>query len=138
MKGAWIGSSEVTLDGDLCLLRGASVVINCWYSVPFAHRVTGVGWFKETGYWSYVPLPIFGDRPQHYRYLGNYIDDCRLQINDVQHEDAGNYFFSFRANFKQQKSKTFKLSVEGNNRNKPASKCLNHPSNVTHFPVIQS
>ncbi|TWW53197.1 hypothetical protein D4764_0157080 [Takifugu flavidus] len=98
MKGAQRGSLEVTLDRDLCVLKGASAVINCWYSNPFSHAVTEVGWwtqYQEVGYWRPGSLPIIGDPSQRYRYLGNYISDCRLQINDVQHADAGDYFFSF-------------------------------------------
>lgn len=137
MKGAWRGSSEVTLDTELCVLRGASAVINCRYYNR--HTVTEVGWWKrqQIDYY-YRRLPIFADPSQHYRYLGNYTSDCRLQINDVQHADAGIYVFGFRTRFEQQTSEASKLSVKGNNRNKPASKCLKHPSNFTLFPVIQS
>lgn len=142
MKGAWRGSSEVTLDRDLCVLRGASAVINCRYSSPFAHRVTKVGWWKgqqRAGYWRLVLLPISLDPSNHYQYLDNYISDCSLQINDVRPTDEGYYAFRFQTMYEEERSKTFtKLSVKGNNRNKPASKCLNHPSNFTLFPVIQS
>lgn len=141
MKGTWRGSSEVTLASDLCVLRGASVVINCRYSSSY-YTVTTVGWMKShqmAGSAWVILLPFFEDPSQHYRYLGNYISDCRLQINDVQHADAGNYVFGFHTMFGQETSKTStKLSVKGNNRYKPASRCLNHPSNFTLFPVIQS
>lgn len=142
MKGARRGSLEVTLDKDLCVLRGASAEINCWYSKPFSRAVTAVGWWKqyqEVGYWRPGSLPNFRDYSQHYRYLGDFISDCRLQIHDVQHADAGNYVFRFYIRSEKQTSKTStELYVKGNNRNKPASKCLNHPSNFTLFPVIQS
>ncbi|TWW53192.1 hypothetical protein D4764_0157030, partial [Takifugu flavidus] len=92
MKGAQRGSLEVTLDRDLCVLRGASAVINCRYSKPLTNTVTAVGWRKQY--------------QERYRYLGDFISDCRLQINDVQHADAGDYFFSFLARFEDQTSKT--------------------------------
>ncbi|TWW79553.1 hypothetical protein D4764_10G0005830 [Takifugu flavidus] len=109
MKGAQRGSLEVTLDKDLCVLRGASAVINCRYSNPFSHSVTAVGWWKQyqmVGYWWPGSLPNFWASSQRYRYLGDFISDCRLQINDVQHADAGYYFFSFYTTFEDQKSKT--------------------------------
>eukprot|EP00066_Takifugu_rubripes_P026891 XP_011616157.1 PREDICTED: uncharacterized protein LOC105418408 [Takifugu rubripes] len=108
ISGAQRGSLEVTLDSDLCVLRGASAVINCRYSNPFYHSVTAVGWRKqkqEVGYWEPGSLPNFGASSQRYRYLGNFTSDCRLQINDVQHADAGNYFFSFYT-WSEKKSKT--------------------------------
>lgn len=138
MKGAWGGSPQVHLDRDLCALTGASAVIYCRY-YNFEDPVTGVRWWKyqqKNGYWRFVSS---GDPSQRYRYLSNYNSDCRLQINDVQHADAGIYGVSLRTNFEELTSKTStKLSVKGNNRNKPASKCLNHPSNFTLLPVIQS
>ncbi|TWW54441.1 hypothetical protein D4764_0259770 [Takifugu flavidus] len=109
MKGAQRGSLEVTLDRDLCVLRGASAVINCRYSNPFSHAVIEVGWWKQyqmVGYWWPGSLPNFWASSQRYRYLGDFISDCRLQINDVQHADAGYYFFSFYTTFEDQKSKT--------------------------------
>lgn len=140
MKGAWRGSSEVTLNRTLCVLRGASAVINCRYYSPIYHRVR-VGWWKGqqmADYWWRVPFLTSGDPSQHYQYLGNFINDCSLQINDVQRADAGNYVFTFQTEYKSSTSKTSQLSVEGNNRSKPASKCLKPPSNSTLFPVIQS
>lgn len=139
MKGAWGGYPQVYLDRDLCALTGASAVINCWCN--FEYTVTGVSWWKiqqKNGYRRFVSLPISEDPSQHY-YLSNYNSDCRLQINDVQHADAGIYAVSFRTRFEQLTSKTStNFSVKGNNRNKPASKCLNHPSNFTLLPVVQS
>ncbi|XP_029694112.1 B-cell receptor CD22-like isoform X1 [Takifugu rubripes] len=115
ISGAQRGSLEVTLDRDLCVLRGASAVINCRYSKPFYHTVTAVGWRKqkqEVGYWEPGSLPNFRASSQRYRYLGNFTSDCRLQINDVQHADAGNYFFSFYT-WSEKKSKTStKLDVK--------------------------
>ncbi|XP_056901064.1 B-cell receptor CD22-like [Takifugu flavidus] len=58
------------------------------------------------GYWWPGSLPNFWASSQRYRYLGDFISDCRLQINDVQHADAGYYFFSFYTTFEDQKSKT--------------------------------
>ncbi|XP_029694093.1 B-cell receptor CD22-like isoform X2 [Takifugu rubripes] len=109
ISGARRGSLEVTLDSDLCVLRGASAVINCQYSNPFSHAVTTVGWWKQyqvVGYRWPGSLPNFGASSQCYRYLGDYISDCRLQINDVQHTDAGNYSFSFSTWSETQTSKT--------------------------------
>ncbi|XP_056901062.1 lachesin-like, partial [Takifugu flavidus] len=108
ISGARRGSLEVTLDSDLCVLRGASAVINCRYSKPFYHAVTGVGWWKQyqlVGYWRPGSLPNFRDYSQRYRYLGDFISDCSLQINDVQHTDAGKYSFSFYTR-SEKKSKT--------------------------------
>lgn len=142
IKGVWSGPFGVTYDRDQCVLRGASAVINCQYDYPFGHMVTRVGWSKRqqiSGNWELFPLPIFQNPSERYRYVGNNRGDCRLQINDVQHADAGNYFFSFQTTFSQWTSATSaQLSVKGNSRNKPVSKCLNHSSNFTLFPVIQS
>ncbi|XP_056880000.1 pregnancy-specific beta-1-glycoprotein 6-like, partial [Takifugu flavidus] len=67
-------------------------------------------WLEETisGGWLLVArlFANFGASSQRYRYLGDFISDCRLQINDVQHADAGDYFFSFLARFEDQTSKT--------------------------------
>ncbi|XP_029694097.1 B-cell receptor CD22-like isoform X3 [Takifugu rubripes] len=109
ISGAQRGSLEVTLDRDLCVLRGASAVINCRYSNPLTDTVTTVGWMKQyqmVGYWRPGSLPNFGASSQRYRYLGDFISDCRLQINDVQHVDAGNYSFSFLTRSEDQTSKT--------------------------------
>ncbi|XP_056900482.1 B-cell receptor CD22-like isoform X3 [Takifugu flavidus] len=109
ISGAQRGSLEVTLDSDLCVLRGASAVINCRYSKPFYNTVTRVGWWKqyqEVGYWRSGSLPNFRVSSQRYRYLGNFNSDCRLQINDVQHADAGDYSFSFSTWSETQTSKT--------------------------------
>ncbi|XP_056900489.1 B-cell receptor CD22-like isoform X1 [Takifugu flavidus] len=115
ISGARRGSLEVTLDSDLCVLRGASAVINCRYSKPFSHAVTEVDWWKHkqvVGYWRRGSLPNFRDSSQRYRYLGDFISDCRLQINDVQHADAGNYFFSFYARSEEKSKTSTKLYVK--------------------------
>ncbi|XP_029694103.1 B-cell receptor CD22-like isoform X2 [Takifugu rubripes] len=109
ISGAQRGSLEVTLDSDLCVLRGASAVINCRYSKPLTDTLTTVGWTKQyqmVGYWEPGSLPNFEASSQRYRYLGDYISDCRLQINDVQHTDAGDYSFSFLTRSEDQTSKT--------------------------------
>lgn len=129
----------MTLDRNLCVLRGASAVINCQYDYPSHHVFTEVVWWKHqqmARYWRRVP---FDSRSQHYRYLGDYISgNCSLQINDVQDADTGNYVFIFRTVFQQQTSEISTLSVKGNDRNKPASKCLKHLSSFALFPVVQS
>ncbi|XP_029694106.1 B-cell receptor CD22-like [Takifugu rubripes] len=115
ISGAQRGSLEVTLDSDLCVLRGASAVINCRYSNPFPNTVNLVVWKKfqqVAGRWRRVSLPIFGVSSQRYRYLGNYISDCRLQINDVQHVDAGYYFFSFYTRSEKKSKTSTKLYVK--------------------------
>lgn len=132
----------MTFGSDQCVLRGASVQINCEYDYPFGHIVTTVGWAKSQqrfGNLQLVPLP---DPSKHYQYVGNFRGDCRLQINDVQYADAGNYFFSFRTTFGEWTSETSaQLSVKGNcwkKKQKTVNKCLNHSSNFTLLPVIQS
>lgn len=141
VKGTWSGPSVVTFRRDQCVLRRASAVIACQYDIN-GYTATHVGWSKYqqiADVWRLVLLPISQDSQEHYRYVGNYVGDCRLQINDVQYADAGAYFFSFRTAVSEWTSETFaQLFVKGNNRNKPASKCLTRASNFTLFPVIQS
>lgn len=132
---------EVALGRDQCVLRGESVVIDCKYDYPFAHIVMGVSWSKSqqrSGNWELVQLPL-SQNSGRFRYLSKFGGDCRLQINDVQPADAGSYFFSFRTTLaKWTTSRTpAQLSVEGNYKNKPGSKRLNHSSNFTLLPVIQ-
>lgn len=137
MEGAWSGPLGVTFGGDQCVLRGASALINCRYDYPFMHIVTAVGWSKGqqiSGNWELRSVPIFQSPPGRHRYVGNKGGDCRLQITDVQHADAGDYFFSFRTTLAQWTSETSThLSVKGKCGNKSASKCLNHSSNFTLF-----
>lgn len=141
VKGTWSGPSLVTFGRDQCVLRGASAVIACQYEIH-GYTATEVSWSKHqqiADVWRLVPLLRSQDSQEHYRYVGNNVGDCRLLINDVQYADAGTYFFSFRTPVLVWTSHTFaQLFVKGNNRNKPASKCLNRASNFTLFPVIQS
>lgn len=93
-------------------------MIQCQFDYPFPHILTEVGWSKAqqiSGKWVLVPLTISQNPSARYQYVSNRWDDCRLQINDVQPADAGNYFFSFRTTLAAFTSETSaKLSVKGN------------------------
>lgn len=108
----------MTFGGDQCAVRGASAVIQCQFDYPFPHILREVGWSKAqqiSGKWVLVPLTISQNPSARYQYVSNRWDDCRLQINDVQPADAGNYFFSFRTTLAAFTSETSaKLSVKGN------------------------
>ncbi|KAI4811313.1 hypothetical protein KUCAC02_014225 [Chaenocephalus aceratus] len=60
--------------------------------------VTSVGWSKllpalgRPGHFILSQLPL---NSAYFNYVGNYWRDCRLRINNVQHDDEGAYLFNF-------------------------------------------
>ncbi|XP_034063567.1 sialoadhesin-like [Gymnodraco acuticeps] len=84
--------------GDQCALRGSSVIIDCQYDYPSGRWVTSVGWSKllpalgRPGHFILSQLPL---NSAYFNYVGNYWSDCRLRINNVQHDDEGAYLFNF-------------------------------------------
>ncbi|XP_035498283.1 B-cell receptor CD22 isoform X1 [Scophthalmus maximus] len=99
MPGVWGGAWGVTF-GDLCALKGTSVVMNCSYDYPSGYSVTNVGWSRPhyaaaSGKWRLFFLSRLPTPPVHFEYVGDYNGNCNLKIHDVQRTDEGNYYFSF-------------------------------------------
>lgn len=90
----------------------------CEYDYPFGHIVTSVSWFKSqfvSEGWSLTPISDLSSRPGHFKYLGSYHGDCRLQVNDVQPSDEGRYVFRFVTTLSWWRSSEYAfLTVKGN------------------------
>ncbi|XP_040899818.1 B-cell receptor CD22-like isoform X2 [Toxotes jaculatrix] len=115
VSGVQSGDWGVTFENQ-CALKGASVVIKCSYSYPFAHIVTSVSWGRilyVSGQRKLFLLSSLSSPQNHYKYVGNYYGNCDLQINNVQNNDEGEYYFRFVTTFNKWTSKTFvHLSVK--------------------------
>ncbi|XP_054477055.1 B-cell receptor CD22-like isoform X2 [Anoplopoma fimbria] len=114
IPGLLSGDWKVTYE-DHCALNGTSVVIKCEYDYPWANIVTSYSWSKSVyvaGEWKKFPLSQLASPPGHFRYVGDSWADCSLKVNDVQHTDEGEYFFSFVTTLNRWKSETpARLSV---------------------------
>ncbi|KAM4581314.1 B-cell receptor CD22-like isoform 2-T3 [Odontesthes bonariensis] len=100
IPGVWGGNWKVTLENQ-CALRGTSVVLKCEYDYPFGNIVTVVRWFKVqqvSGNRKLLPLSDLPSPPD-FTYIGNYRGDCKLNVNNVQPADEGEYAFGFTATF---------------------------------------
>ncbi|XP_044062579.1 carcinoembryonic antigen-related cell adhesion molecule 6-like [Siniperca chuatsi] len=98
MPDVWCGDWRMTFKNQ-CALKGTSVVIKCEYDYPLGHIVTSVGWYKAqrvSDQWRLFPLSNLPSPPDHFRYVGNYRNDCSLEINDVQYTDNGAYVFTHK------------------------------------------
>lgn len=120
-QGVWGGAWGVTF-GDLCALKGTSVVMNCSYDYPSGYSVTNVGWSRPhyaaaSGKWRLFFLSRLPTPPVHFEYVGDYNGNCNLKIHHVQRTDEGNYYFSFVTTLDRYTSTTpARLSVKGNDK----------------------
>ncbi|XP_067366721.1 B-cell receptor CD22-like [Channa argus] len=91
-----------------CAIRGTTIVIKCKYNYPSGHFVESVGWskgqlaFGQNALFSLSKLP---PAPSHFMYVGNFMHDCSLKINNVQDTDEGAYYFSFVTSLDKWKSR---------------------------------
>ncbi|XP_050931844.1 B-cell receptor CD22 isoform X2 [Lates calcarifer] len=108
IPGVWSGNWGVTFE-DQCALKGTSIVMKCSYDYPYGHFVNNVGWSKAqyvSGRLRLFLLSKLASPRGHFRYVGNHRRNCDLEINNVQHSDEGNYYFSFVTTFNKWTSKT--------------------------------
>ncbi|XP_067458338.1 B-cell receptor CD22-like [Thunnus thynnus] len=109
MPGVWSQNWKVTFKNQ-CAIKGTSVVIKCEYSYPSHHDVNSVHWYKAlpvSGRWMLFRLS------RNFRYVGDYVSDCSLEIKNVQHTDEGRYYFHFVTSYNRWQSRSYaQLSVK--------------------------
>uniref|UniRef100_A0A665TN92 Ig-like domain-containing protein n=1 Tax=Echeneis naucrates TaxID=173247 RepID=A0A665TN92_ECHNA len=103
LSGPW----RVTFQNQ-CALRGASILLECSYDYPSLQFVTSVKWSKvqhiSNSLWL-VSLDSLSSPPQ-FKYVGNFYDNCALEIYNLRPIDEGTYYFSFVTSLNRWRSKT--------------------------------
>ncbi|XP_041813563.1 B-cell receptor CD22-like [Chelmon rostratus] len=82
----------------ICAVKGSSVVIPCSFYYPDKLRVKTVMWGHGKNDIFKGPFILDSevpDKSSRFQYIGNKRHNCSLKINQVEHNDAGEYTFRF-------------------------------------------
>ncbi|XP_023132630.2 B-cell receptor CD22-like isoform X2 [Amphiprion ocellaris] len=81
-----------------CAVKGSSVEFRCSYNYPDREIARKIAWYKGQfidGDWKRIALSDIPSYQNRSEYLGDLQHNCSLEIQDLQDDDAGYYYFRF-------------------------------------------